>query len=153
MALPTTELLAEETVVKFTRSNSISLAEYYEQEESEHKRLYSFSNPYCLHYDRRRVDTVIQMANAIDTEGSFLDVGCASGYYVAKFSTGRSPYVGVDISHRKFKWVKENCTKNHEFVVCDATHLPFRSSSFGFILCSEVIEHLLEPLEGIKGNR
>lgn len=58
--------------------------------------------------------------------------------------------MGIDISYRKLKWAKENCTKNTEFVVCDATHLPFRSSSFDFVLCSEVIEHLLEPLEALK---
>jgi len=72
-----------------------------------------------------------------------LDTGCGYGYgcgYLAQVATYA---VGIDINSRAVKFGKRNFAKsNTDFVVADATHLPFRDDCFTVVVSFEVIEHL-----------
>lgn len=90
-----------------------------------------------------------------DTKGSFLDIGCNAGTYFDYMKGGR--VVGIDLSNSILKKARErsrNVAKavRYDFVVGDAQTLDFlRPNQFDFILCSEVLEHLLEPQKVFSG--
>jgi len=41
-------------------------------------------------------------------------------------------------------------TENIAFIVADAESIPFTNNIFDYVICSEVLEHLLEPEQAIK---
>ena len=76
-----------------------------------------------------------------------LDLGCAEGFHTNKLSKmGLSYVVGSDISRVRLK--RGNAKKNIRttYLLCDAEHLPFQDEAFDFVLCSEVLEHLPQPV-------
>jgi len=72
--------------------------------------------------------------------GKVLDAGCGTGRHLPLMPEGS---VGLDVDAtilRKHKKEKYN------FIVADLNaHLPFRQEIFDVILCSHVLEHLLDP--------
>jgi len=82
---------------------------------------------------------------------SFIDVGCAEGYYVGLASRIRSGLdcVGVDISCAYIKKAKLR-NPSADFVLCDAEFLPFKKGSFDLVLCSEVLEHVPDYSKALK---
>lgn len=75
-------------------------------------------------------------------KGSLLDVGCNRGMYLDNYKGGRR--YGVDLSFAVLKKASKTPPKN--LVVADAENLfCFRNESFDNVLCSEVIEHCLNP--------
>jgi len=68
-----------------------------------------------------------------------LDVGCGWGRELVRLKNA----VGMDVSLPFLKTAK-NYVKN-DVVLTDAHHLPFRESSFDFIVISEVLEHVDSP--------
>lgn len=74
---------------------------------------------------------------------TFLDVGCAEGYYISLVSHLRRDLycVGSDVSRPYLKKAKAR-NPNSEFILCDAELLPFKKRAFDLSLCSEVLEHL-----------
>jgi SAM-dependent methyltransferase len=70
---------------------------------------------------------------------NLLDIGCGNKPYEALLSNV-DLYVGVDISS----------SANAADVVAHACHLPFRSSTFDSVLCSQVLEHVEQPETLIK---
>lgn len=74
---------------------------------------------------------------------TFLDVGCAEGYYISLVSRLRRDLycVGADVSRSYLKKAKAR-NPNSEFILCDAELLPFKKRAFDLSLCSEVLEHL-----------
>ena len=75
-----------------------------------------------------------------------LDVGCGS------FPITGADFV-VDYSHCEFDpyYSSEFRAKlNARFVQCDIHHLPFRDKTFGFVHCSNVLEHVDDPRQAFK---
>ena len=90
-----------------------------------------------------------------DVKGNFLDIGCNAGVYLDYMRGER--VIGVDLSHSALKkaWKRSEQLKkaNHYFFLAgDAQILGFfRPNQFDFILCSEVLEHLLNPQDVFAG--
>ncbi len=75
-------------------------------------------------------------------EGSLLDVGCNRGMYLDAYEGGRR--FGADISLPALERARRN--KPVHYIVADAENLTcFRRESFDHVLCTEVIEHCMEP--------
>lgn len=56
--------------------------------------------------------------------------------------------IGTDISHSKMRVALREANAKDldcEFIVCDAEKLPFLKDNFECVVCSEVIEHVLQP--------
>ena len=72
---------------------------------------------------------------------TILDIGCGDGEITNDFCPGRT-VVGCDRSRTALAHVTA------EKVLANCDNLPFKEKSFDFVLCSEVIEHLPEPVFG-----
>lgn len=82
-----------------------------------------------------------------------LDAGCGCGFgdeYLAR--SGARGVVGVDISKEAVKFARTHYSvANLDFVVMDVRHLGFKDRSFGTIVSFEVIEHLSDSQNYLKG--
>ncbi len=78
-------------------------------------------------------------------EGLLLDVGCGAGYLTQ--ALGRSyKTMGID---RHFPTLYRNQRRGlGSMVLANAFQLPFASDSFDLIICSEVLEHMPDGLDG-----
>ena len=81
-------------------------------------------------------------------EGKLLDVGCNRGMYLRHYLGG--PRFGIDLSHSVLKKVPK--TAALFLAVGDAERLFFfKKNTFDALLCSEVLEHCLDPLAVFQG--
>lgn len=73
-----------------------------------------------------------------------LDVGCATGAAVRDMAAGGAVTVGVDRSPAMITHAHERARSvgGARFVVSDAEHLPFRSTTFTAVLCTSVLHYL-----------
>ena len=96
------------------------------------------SSPFYL--TRKRLIT--QMTEEMNfSRPNVLDVGCGIGDLLSTpLSKGFQCY-GADLSTHVLRIARSN-VRNADLVQADARFLPFRSNSFGLILCSEVLEHI-----------
>jgi len=72
-----------------------------------------------------------------------LDVGCRDGYFTKLLEVRGYNVISVDIEKKFEKCIVDDVNKP----------LPYRDNAFNLIWCSEVIEHLEEPLKVIKEFR
>ncbi len=74
--------------------------------------------------------------------GTFLDLGCNRGSYLTDYTAGTG--IGVDISLPVLRIAKQR--NRAHYLQGDAQQLSFiKSGSIDCILCSEMIEHVLQP--------
>lgn len=125
------------------------IREYYEREallfENHQKGMY-FGDPWNKYWHRTRLSHILKMAKTVMFK-SFLDVGCAEGYYlkfIATQGSRGSNIVGLDVAKNYLVKAKKEAYKG-SWVLGDAHELPFRNDSFDLVLCSEVLEHLSDP--------
>jgi 2-polyprenyl-3-methyl-5-hydroxy-6-metoxy-1,4-benzoquinol methylase len=79
---------------------------------------------------------------------SILDVGCGEGVLTAEWAErlGDRRVVGIDLDDPKLRAEWERRTRpNLEFVVQEATSLPFADGEFDLACAIEVLEHVPEP--------
>jgi ubiquinone/menaquinone biosynthesis C-methylase UbiE len=75
------------------------------------------------------------------------DLGCGDGTLSVTFIRKVKSIVGVDFSKKRLKRAKE---KGLTTVNADVQSTPFKDKSFDKIICSEVIEHVLNPEDLIR---
>jgi len=72
--------------------------------------------------------------------GRLLDVGCGRRPYEKTLFSGASEYVGADYQ----------TDRSRPDVVCSAVDMPFPDASFDTLACTEVLEHVPEPLRALR---
>lgn len=81
---------------------------------------------------------------------SFLDAGCGDGRYLAVL-TGRGPtqrIAGCDIAERILETARATAAQaglTPELVRANVESLPFEDGSFDLVLCTQVLEHVVDP--------
>lgn len=133
------------------------LRKFYEEQarQRDHqKAMYMHGKRYELWWHRKRLSYIISFLyeSLRDCEAStFLDVGCAEGYYIqlVSFYGNNVQCIGIDISRMNAKKAKIR-NSNADFIACDAEYLPFVEKSFDVVLCSEVLEHILNPVNALS---
>jgi SAM-dependent methyltransferase len=84
---------------------------------------------------------------------SLLDVGCALGYFCFEAEErGASPIVGIELKEKRFKSaniLKKIRGSNVKFIKQDIIQEPIEDK-FDYVLCLNIIHHLLEPIKIIR---
>jgi putative flippase GtrA len=80
----------------------------------------------------------------IPHSSKLLDIGCGSSPIIGHYKKA----TGIDRNIEKIKFMREKFPDNN-FVPMESTE-GFKSNSFDYVLCIEVIEHLKNPEETIK---
>jgi methionine biosynthesis protein MetW len=72
-----------------------------------------------------------------------LDVGCGDGSLIAIFCLAHDCY-GIDVSEAQLKKAHEKNIKTYRLDM-ENEGMPFENNYFDLVICSETIEHLLDP--------
>lgn len=105
--------------------------------------------------DRKWERTLELLAEHLPCE-AFLDAGCGDGRFLAALpGVGPVParVVGTDLSERILATARATAARagvESELVQANLETLPFADGSFDLILCSQTIEHLVEPALGVR---
>ncbi len=84
-------------------------------------------------------------ARYVQPDHDALDVGCGDGKSATWLGQHAASYRGVDISASSVELVR---SRGYDAdVIADAAVLPFDDSSFDIVVCTEVLEHLMFPLD------
>ena len=86
---------------------------------------------------------------------SLLDAGCGDGRYfhVIAADPPTERLAGCDISERILATARETASRlglEPELVRANVESLPFEDDSFDLVFCTQVLEHLLSPAEGVR---
>jgi SAM-dependent methyltransferase len=82
---------------------------------------------------------------ALGAVGDVLDLGCGAGNLLERLEGSR--LVGVDLSDTMLAQARKRLAGRPglELVKANAEALPFPDAAFGRVVCSEVLEHVLDP--------
>jgi SAM-dependent methyltransferase len=90
-----------------------------------------------------RIKKVHALLEEYEDDCMILDVGCATGATLAKF-TERHRILGVDIGREFLDKAKDNGYKYTDIVDVSTQHLPFQDGTFDIVFCGECIEHIVD---------
>lgn len=90
------------------------------------------------HVRSRLYGTLIALG--CDSNSTILEVGCGSGEDAVYVSKATKNIVGVDIAQ---KALKRFTTNSFQGILADVKKLPFRSSSFDYVISSGLLHHLI----------
>ena len=123
-------------------------AETFEKWNEEHAqkhdldKFYNHPNFFFRYIENKRVRILIEMAE-IKEQDRVLEVGCGAGHILERIPTGK--LYGIDISDIQIKRAKERLGDRAELVKSPGEQIPYDNKYFDKLLCSEVIEHVLDP--------
>jgi ubiquinone/menaquinone biosynthesis C-methylase UbiE len=106
-------------------------------------------NPVVRFIERRRVKIILELLCIHHKKGNrILEVGCGAGNILEKAPSEN--LFGVDISTFIIAKAKRKLGKKANLFQADATSLPFKDRVFNQVICSEVLEHLLNPSASLQ---
>jgi 2-polyprenyl-3-methyl-5-hydroxy-6-metoxy-1,4-benzoquinol methylase len=106
-------------------------------------RLYDHPNPIIRFIERTRVEIILK---SVRGRGKVVDVGCGEGFVLSKIES--SLVVGVDVSETAARQAAQGGTAT--VVRSYAESLPFSDSYFDAAVCSEVLEHTINPKKVVE---
>jgi SAM-dependent methyltransferase len=101
------------------------------------------------HDERRLREYIISLA--LPRGEYLLDAGAGGGWVAESFLQTYEKIISFDISKDNVAKIDESVKSNKHFPIAgDLLHTPFKSRAFDQIILSEVIEHIVEPVELLK---
>lgn len=128
------------------------LIEYYREQADDAERMYEAEGR--RHKQRRRLEVLRELVRGADVHAPVvLDAGSGDGHAAAVVLDSLRPayYLALDLSPAKLSSARER--NGGGSIIADMELLPVRAGSVDLVLCSEVLEHLPEPLEALREIR
>ncbi len=120
--------------------------EFYES-EAKRTRRYDSQSFWDSRYHKKRKKRILSLLKSMPYANLFVDVGCGTGEYVIESSLCTDA-IGIDVSKNYLANIKKLHEEVH-VIQADACALPLKNKCAEYVLCSETIEHLPNPLEAI----
>lgn len=102
----------------------------------------------------RKFERVWQLVSEHLPCDAFLDAGCGDGRHLAALArSGHRPnrLAGIDISERILETARAAAAPlEPQLERANLEALPFEDAAFDLVLCTQVIEHLLDPPAGVR---
>ena len=86
-------------------------------------------------------DSLFKKISKRISHGRVLEVGCASGYLLSRINLEPESLYGVDITPGGVK-IANSWVKGGNFCLADARNIPYKSNTFDYLICTEVLEHI-----------
>jgi len=143
---------------KFCAKNGVSLDLSFEEFIQENRRYYQEEEDYdwvevADHFrgleaifHRLRERQASKLVKEFEAGNKFLDAGCGTGLILRHLPAGS---VGLDINQRNTRRAKKHAPRA-KLVLGDIQEMPFADASFTTIVCTDVLEHLLEPQKALE---
>lgn len=96
-------------------------------------------------FHRARLKKIRSIINKYG-KGNYADVGCGTGL-ITRYLPKNS--IGLDINPRNLEKAAKYAP-DIKFIEGDIEKLPFPDKNFDTVICTEILEHLLDPLKAIK---
>jgi ubiquinone/menaquinone biosynthesis C-methylase UbiE len=131
------------------RPTEESFEKWNEEHAEKHDldKFYNHPNFIFRYIEIKRIKELIKLAEIKDTD-KVIEVGCGAGHILERVPKGK--LYGIDISEIQIKRAKERLGKKVELAKAPGEKIPYEDKFFDKILCSEVIEHVLDPLPLLK---
>jgi ubiquinone/menaquinone biosynthesis C-methylase UbiE len=133
-------------------SKSTELKRFYDAfaEKYPQEKLYSSEKLLERLIHNKRKEIILNFVKNLELN-SILDVGCGEGLYTNELEKicPSAMIVGLDLSHENLLRAM-NRTNNVEYFEGDAQNLPFKDSSFDFVMCCETLEHLPDDIKALN---
>jgi ubiquinone/menaquinone biosynthesis C-methylase UbiE len=104
-------------------------------------------NPVVRFIEGKRVKAILSLMHE-NKEDRILEVGCGAGNILEKAPPGN--LFGIDISTSILTKAKKKLSEKADLSQADAQNLPFKNRVFKQVICSEVLEHLLDPSASLQ---
>lgn len=107
-------------------------------------KFYNHPNFAFRYIEQKRISKLIELAE-IRTDDKVLEVGCGAGHILEKISRGELH--GIDISEMQIKRANQRLGNKVTLTKAPGEKIPYADKFFDKVLCSEVVEHVLDPRE------
>ena len=104
-------------------------------------------NPLVRYIERKRVKAIFKLID-IRSRDRVIEVGCGAGNVIERAPCGI--LFGMDLSETILNKAKKRMNKEAFLLQGDAQNLPYRDRIFERVICSEVLEHILDPSTALK---
>lgn len=114
---------------------------------------YYSRNPLKKYLLKKFTDRIISIIGDIRPK-KILDAGCGEGF-IAQLLLSRFPdlnYTGIELDENTVRKARRKVNQA-KFIQGSVTKLPFNANTFDLVLCLEVLEHLPNPIQGLKELR
>lgn len=128
------------------RTDNSSLLDFYNSIDGDIDEQAYHSDLLVQRFFQRRKTSAIEEHLRLEKGQILLDIACGSGVQIREICRDKAGVaIGIDANINAVRYARSRSKSNEDFLIADASYLPFKNEAFNRIICAEIIEHLIDP--------